>query len=354
MGNLISSGSPSPPSAPNPPPPLLSAAVIGDAAKFHACIDDMESKDVDSKVSPAEALKVVDAQSNNVLHALFSCNNPDRQDAVCEILKYVHATVSPDTLANLYRGVNSIGCNPIWIVTAYGNIGPLKIALAADAALVTSLLQLPNLQGDSCVLATCSKGNTAMLTYLSTIWPDPTSFHALLSAANNNGTTPLQIVTGNGHLETLSFFVKNLPLTDEGYLKHNKQGLSLFHICAERNFHAGLEVLLEVGVAMSSIKDKNDANPIHVACFCGNKECVEVFAANCGQEELEAPDGTGRTGYWLAMLKGYAEVGEVLKKAGVDTENEKMLGEIAESDARRAESKRKKEEEKAKGQVSIN
>ena len=70
---------------------------------------------------------------------------------------------------------------------AYGNVPVLTQVLRLDPDLADLLAQ-PNHQDDTAVLATCSKGNTDMLEYLSSIdWPSENGpFHDYLTRANKN------------------------------------------------------------------------------------------------------------------------------------------------------------------------
>ena len=88
------------------------------------------------------------------------------------------------------------------------------------------------------------------------------------------------------------------------------------------------------------------ANPLHVACFCGNADIVQVWVdrivhATTPEKSvalLDRTDGQGRTAYWLAMVQSHEEnIGKVLAKAGVETEKPpQMMQEIQQARERRA------------------
>ncbi|CAB9504217.1 expressed unknown protein [Seminavis robusta] len=153
MGNRSSSVQPA------GPPPLLTAAVMGDLSKFQ------------EEWNGADSVQVLDRQDNNVLHALFSCRG--REGAQCqEILNQIHASLSTKAqIQNAYQAKNSLGCTPLWILVAYGNVDLLKhvqekFAAIDSSVLFQDMLRVPNHQGDSPFLATCSMGNTDMIRFL--------------------------------------------------------------------------------------------------------------------------------------------------------------------------------------------
>jgi hypothetical protein len=231
MGNRSSSVQPS------GPPPLLSAAVVGDVAKFG------------ESWTGENSIDVRDAQENNVLHALFSCrvcveNNANSKCS--EILNRIHNSLPSSRWKEAYRARNAIGCTPLWILVAYGNVALLKEAKQKfaddndDDAMddFLELLRQPNKQGDSPLLATCSQGNTDMVCYLKEELLSPDQFNAAISESNHNGTTPLQIIVGNNHASLLEFVLRERGTAlHSQFLEYNKAGLSLFHICSERNAH---------------------------------------------------------------------------------------------------------------------
>jgi ankyrin repeat protein len=362
MGNRSSSVQPS------GPPPLLSAAVVGDVAKFG------------ESWTGENSIDVRDAQENNVLHALFSCrvcveNNTNSKCS--EILNRIHNSLPSSRWKEAYRARNAIGCTPLWILVAYGNVALLKEAKQKfaddndDDAMddFLELLRQPNKQGDSPLLATCSQGNTDMVCYLKEELLSPDQFNAAISESNHNGTTPLQIIVGNNHASLLEFVLRERGTAlHSQFLEYNKAGLSLFHICSERNAHEILRTMLtfmtdtenskadsEALNQVLSLKDKNGANALHVAAFCGNTEAVQVWidvikeTAHSGSKDtteskestttiamLDQLDGQSRTAYWLGMVRGRDAIGTLLADEGVDTtSNPKMVKEIEEAQERR-------------------
>lgn len=333
---------------PSAPPPLLSAAVTGDAVAFAKLWEEALKNDSNA---PINIIK--DRQDNNALHALFSCRSgkPD------EILRFIHTSVmdAAPQLVPLYAAVNQLGCTPLWILIAYGNVELLQLVMdlaASDDALrqvLPALVVQPNHQGDTPLLATCSQGNTAMVRYLmkcssnsrgtlegenAPAWlivdnnkDGNNSMQALLTQGNQRGTTPLQIVVANGHLELLQYLLSDeCSLPADQIWNVNAAGLSLFHICSERNFDAGLQASLNFALTADddgslnkvlSLKDRNGANPLHVACFCGNVQVVKVWvdvitthtktskddSSSSAVALLDRTDGQGRTAYGLLAYK---------------------------------------------------
>ena len=98
MGNRSSSST-----QPVDPPPLLSAAVVGDWSKFQEAWTGLGDKE--------NALKLHDSQQNNVLHALFSCRgcrSPNATQCI-EILNYIHSDSMspPNTVWETYKARNN-------------------------------------------------------------------------------------------------------------------------------------------------------------------------------------------------------------------------------------------------------
>lgn len=335
MGNRSSSVQPA------GPPPLLSAAVMGDLSKFKEAW------------SGAKSLQVKDRQDNNVLHALFSCRG--RPEAKClEILSLIHGT----DVSIAYQARNQLGCTPLWILVAYGNVELLKEVQSKfedKKAEFLEMLLVPNHQGDSPLLATSSQGNTAMVRFLGEHIMTPEQFTKALTQANKKGTTPLQIIAGNSHMELLKFLLESEgEALEDQLLQKNAAGLSLFHICSERNAHEVLKTLLDHMMEKSrddntkaletilDVKDKNGATGLHVAAFCGNEEAVRVWMEVAEKSDktvdcLDKMDSQARTPYWLAMVQGRDAIGKLLAEAGVDTAHPNMVKEIEEARKQREE-----------------
>mmetsp|Transcript_27801 Transcript_27801/g.65339 ORF Transcript_27801/g.65339 Transcript_27801/m.65339 type:complete len:369 (+) Transcript_27801:37-1143(+) len=348
MGNRSSSVQPS------GPPPLLSAAVVGNATKFS------------EYWSGEDSINVQDAQGNNVLHALFSCRGGQNNDC-SEILQRIHTSLATPRLVEAHRVRNSIGCTPLWILIAYGNVALLKQVRETfvDTDQMDSfrdILQLPNNQGDSPLLATCSQGNLDMVSYLREELLLPDQFIEAIAQSNSKGTTALQIIVGNNHLPLLKYIISEVgPAARSHLLESNKAGLSLFHICSERNAHELLRTLLTFMTdeenskrdieKILSLKDKNGANALHVAAFCGNNEVVQTWVDVIKKtsfddgtssekhriEMLDKRDGQARTAYWLGMVQGHDRIGELLANEGVDISKPEMMNEIKEANERRTQ-----------------
>ena len=360
MGNRSSSIQPA------GPPPVLSAAVIGDVAKFQ------------ESWTGEESIQARDRQENNVLHALFSYRGVEN-DNCSQILNRIHNSLSASQVKAAYRARNALGCTPLWILVAYGNVALLKEVrqkFADDDQMddFPAMLRQPNNQGDSPFLATCSQGNTDMMRFLKGEILTPDQFTTALTEANKKGTTPLQIIVGNNHTSLLEYVLQEgETAVQEQMLESNAAGLSLFHICSERNAYEILQTILtfmigggrqtvitkeensegETGLLdqILSLKDKNGANALHIAAFCGNVETVQFWIdvikkTYSGKDDnnsqksiiamLDKLDGQARTAYWLGMVQGRDAIGKLLADEGVDTENPKMVKEIEEAQEKRS------------------
>ena len=93
-----------------------------------------------------------------------------------------------------------------------------------------------------------------------------------------------------------------------------------------------------------ALKDKNGANALHVAAFCGNIETVQLWIdvvqkafGDKAVDILDKMDSQARTAYWLGMVQGRDEIGKVLADTGVDTAHPNMVKEIEEARKQREE-----------------
>jgi len=358
---------------------------MGDFSSFEREWNNAANVDKSSSTS-SPINSIHDSQGNNALHALFSCRTQSPQCR--QILDLIHNNSSEELLAQAYQRQNSLGCTPLWILVAYGNVDLLRRVQEIWANVdddddkkmsMESLLQVPNYQGDSPFLATCSQGNLEMVQYLREhVWTtittttttttlaeaeeeDEDPFAKAVVQANQKGTTPLQIVVGNHHVTVLHYILQqstnktSTELLRTQLTQSNPAGLSLFHICSERNAHEALRALLTFWMdsypdgkddlthpaldQILSLTDKNGANALHVAVFCGNVEVTElwldVIEKTCQKQRddnnnnnnndsrqmfLNKTDGDGRPAYWIARLQGREAIAQLLvERGGVDT-----------------------------------
>ncbi|GMI07082.1 hypothetical protein TrVE_jg4723 [Triparma verrucosa] len=352
MGNLLGGSSSDTSSTPGAPPQLIVACISGGYDNYIKIYDELVKDQTDSSnPDSSNPLTKLDSQGNSVLHALFSSQSPS-----AEILEHIHSTLAPATLSKMYAQKSVVlGCNPIWICVAYGNLEMLKLVISKLDELddsnqtIQSLINVPNLQGDTALLATCSRGNLPMLQHLSTLLP-PSTFTSLLTTPNKNGTTPLLTILSNSHPDLLTYLV-SLPSVPLPLSTPTSSGLYPLHIASERgNLPILTSVLESVGLPGWSCLDKNGATPLHVSSFIGNLEVCRVLVEYVGSNVrlLKLNDSQNRTPYLIAMLKGHDEVGDLLSAAGAGEINESERKEIMEAKERREEGKRKREEERRK------
>ena len=122
---------------------------------------------------------VRDRQDNHVLHALFSCRSNNNTTDLSDLLRLVHESCASKELHDLYTARNQLGCTPLWILIAYGNVDLLRLVVeelfpakdtdnedddkAFREKVLPELLLQPNHQGDTPMLATSSQGNAGMV-----------------------------------------------------------------------------------------------------------------------------------------------------------------------------------------------
>ena len=91
--------------------------------------------------------------------------------------------------------------------------------------------------------------------------------------------------------------------------------------------------------------------------FCGNVDTVKLwieavqkaFGKEKAVEFLDKMDNQARTAYWLAMVQGRDQVGELLAHAGVDTTHPNMVKEIEEARKQREERAAARRQQQANG-----
>lgn len=274
------------------PHPAIPLAISGDLHEF---------------LKFQETYASVDAQGNTVLHGLFTASKSTESHA--KILHHLHSTFDDDGDAFLefVKTKNQLGCTTVWIGVAYQSIKLLdKLVECIGKDTVKSLLSTPNNQGDTGILAACSRGGEISLEWLRGLYGDDEGgLVELLTRRNKNGTDIVQTAVSGRHVATLTIIVGVMP--KERFGEANTAGLYPLHVAAERDCKEALEVLLEVvGVEGMLVRDKNGAAPLHVAAFVGAKECIKAMLdRGC---DKEVTDGEGRTAKDLAEIKKHYEI----------------------------------------------
>mmetsp|Transcript_8139 Transcript_8139/g.16433 ORF Transcript_8139/g.16433 Transcript_8139/m.16433 type:complete len:303 (-) Transcript_8139:8-916(-) len=254
-----------------------------------------------------ETYASVDAQGNTVLHGLFTATNSTEGHA--KILHHLYSTLDNDDDAFLefVKTKNQLGCTTVWIGVAYQSITLLdKLVECIGKETVKSLLSTPNNQGDTGILAACSRGGEMSLEWIRGLYGDDEGgLVELLSRRNKNGTDVVQTAVAGRHVTTLKILVDLIP--KERFGEANTTGLYPLHVAAERDCKEALEVLLEVvGTEGMLVRDKNGATPLHVAAFVGAKECIRAMVDRGLDKEVT--DGEGRTAKDLAEIKKHNEI----------------------------------------------
>eukprot|EP00518_Triparma_eleuthera_P010245 CAMPEP_0182466780 /NCGR_PEP_ID=MMETSP1319-20130603/12612_1 /TAXON_ID=172717 /ORGANISM="Bolidomonas pacifica, Strain RCC208" /LENGTH=304 /DNA_ID=CAMNT_0024666813 /DNA_START=96 /DNA_END=1006 /DNA_ORIENTATION=- len=291
MGNLLSSG-PSAASQHTPPPPLIPLCISGNLDSY------LETYEELAKQEGPNPLTVVDAQRNNVLHALFSSNQPNPS-----ILEHIVKESSPKFEA-LMSFKNALGCTPVWIAVAYGNHSALPDDVTAEALVEC------NDRGDSPLLAACSKANLEALQYLSDKL-GRLGFEKECMRPNKSGSTPLFVSLSASSAPVLEFLLPHFPAAS--FSAKNAVGLTPLHVAAERGFLAGVAACLSNSRSSVDAVDKNGATALHIAAFVGDVPCVEALL-DAGAKD--AKDERGKGPLFVAKIRGHGGCAEAMVKRG--------------------------------------
>ena len=314
---------------------LVPMAISGNAASFK------------SECSANEGLvSKLDRQRNTVLHGLFTVR--DVTPGHSEIFELVRSELGGDNgrFLEMLATKNDLGCNVLWIGVAYQAVDLLqKLESVIGKDELKRLISVTNLQGDTGILAACSRGGEASLLWLRSLYGDGDrdALLSLLCACNKNGTDVVQTVCSGSHLQTAKVLRDLLPAENWGRAD-SKRGLYPLHVAVERGWQEGVELILSiVGSDGTAVRDLNGATPLHVAAFVGHCSCVSPLIN--ADADIEARDGSGRTALWLAKLKGFDGVATLLEEAGAKDNLKGMAEEIEQSDTRRREAERKRDEQ---------
>ena len=248
----------------------------------------------EDKLNP---LLIVDAQNNNVLHALFSSSKPNPS-----ILEHIVSN-SGESFTNLMASKNALGCTPVWIAVAYGNHAMLP-ATVSPATLTEC-----NSSGDSPLLACVSKANLGALQYIKEKLSHA-QFEVECAKPNKSGSTPLFVCLSASSAPVLEFLLPLFPASS--FSAKNTMGLTPLHVAAERGFLSGVEACLSRSAPVDAV-DRNGATALHVAAFVGDLPCAEALL---GAGARDVKDERGRGALFVAKVRGEGACADLLEGRG--------------------------------------
>jgi ankyrin repeat protein len=132
----------------------------------------------------------------------------------------------------------------------------------------------------------------------------------LVDAKDNvYGYTPLMFAAEKGHLDVVTLLLEKGAAVEA---KDNIYGYTSLFIAAEEGHLEVVTLLLEKGAAVEA---KSDAGftPLMKAAEWGRLEVVKLLLEKGANPNVEAQ---GHTALRIAEDKGYAEIAELLRKAG--------------------------------------
>jgi len=227
------------------PHPGIPLAISGDYEKF--------------VLLPEFNISAVDAQHNTVLHGLFTTAkaNDGHKKILRHIATFFEGSEGGGTLIETLQSENDLGCGVLWIGVAYQSIALLdELKELVGAEFIKALVQVPNKQGDTGILAACSRGGEESLKWLNFLFEgDGDGLAKLLGRSNKNGTDIVQTAVSGRHADTLKILVK--IMRKERFGEANGAGLYPLHVAAERDCKEVAEILLGVvGTEGTRVTDK--------------------------------------------------------------------------------------------------
>ena len=144
-----------------------------------------------------------------------------------------------------------------------------------------------------------------------------------VAARDGDGSTPLSLAAGNGHLEMVKFLVEEASADVES--KDSELGLTPLGHAAAYGRSEVVKWLLYEAKAEVDPKDLRDGwTPLSYAAVLGHSEAVKLLVLEA-QAEVESKDKDGRTTLSLAAMKGHLEVVKFLvEEAGAEVESKDL------------------------------
>ena len=208
-----------------------------------------------------------------------------------------------------------------------GELPAVQAAVAEDPTLPSQL----NEAGQSAFLLAKYYRQDAMAAYLHQVHPDLDIFEAsaggyqdiverllaehleLLAARSSDGWTPLHVAAFFGHAELARYLIDQGAAVDARSTNAMKN--TPLHAAAAGGNVPVLSLLLQRGADVNATQE-GGWTALHSAAQAGNREMMEALLA--GNANLKVRATNNQSPMDLAMLKGHADIVELLEQLGGD------------------------------------
>ncbi|KAM4708058.1 ankyrin repeat and death domain-containing protein 1B isoform 2-T2 [Discoglossus pictus] len=132
-------------------------------------------------------------------------------------------------------------------------------------------------------------------------------------ATNEDGMNVLHFAAQKNKNEIVDYLLKDLQLNDLNIL--DKNGRRAFHLAAENGHLEMINNLLSMDL-FTAEKDKNGNTALHLAAMNGHSPVVDVLIELWEGKDLDDPNETGATPFYLAVEGGHKDCANSLLQAG--------------------------------------
>jgi ankyrin repeat protein len=276
---------------------LLDPAMKGDLEKIKALVGDFLASQNSLEENLAAFVNYQDPGGNAAIHGAVFGGHLD-------IVEYLSANGAK------LDSPNGLGCSPLWLAAAYDHEPILDFLVKK---LDKDALVVPNLTGDTPLLAAASKGNAEICKKLLSYATEKGVGDELKCAANKGRDSALSVAIGAGIGEEVFDLLCDKSIVNLA----NTKGITPLLLSCERDFPSMVGKLINAG-ALVDVSDANGESILAVAAFCGSKNVVELLVKEQNHLLNKASPKSGATPLWLATRAGHMDCVRLLLDVGAD------------------------------------
>jgi len=195
----------------------------------------------------------------------------------------------------------------LWVACARGHTQIVEYLLEQDGK--EELLAMKGVEDTSCVWIACQQNSADALVHVLDAAP------ALLDTPMADGTSPLLVACGKGHLE----LVKMLHKRGAALAKARKDGATCLWVAAGKGHLEVCRFLVQEGGKELLYKTRNDGDScLWVACAMGNLDVVKLLFEAGGEDLLRLRKSGGSTCISIARELQHTAIVDYLVSAGAE------------------------------------